>query len=159
MFINKYKQVWTNLDALRLFKIIKLKNSVAYDKFLGGVTLTFYPINIIVTPFIIPLVSMRSARASDFALKMQYVVMMLLYCVLALVVVVPLTPILYAKVVLNSIYIAFNNKRQDYKGQNVVQLIISITFAPFIIALSILIDLLSLPNVLLKDSKNFERKY
>lgn len=36
---------------------------------------------------------------------------------------------------------------------------ISLLFGPFIIALSILIDLISLPSVLLKDSRDFERKY
>jgi hypothetical protein len=32
-------------------------------------------------------------------------------------------------------------------------------FGPVIIAVCILIDLFSLPNVLLKDSKGFEHKY
>ena len=69
MFINKYKQVWKNLDAFRLLNIIRLKNSVAYDKYIGGVTLSFFPINVIVTPFILPILNMRSQRASDFLLK------------------------------------------------------------------------------------------
>lgn len=60
MFINKYKQVWKNLEAYRLLKIIRLKNSVAYDKYIGGVTLSFFPINVIVTPFILPIINMRN---------------------------------------------------------------------------------------------------
>lgn len=70
MFINKYKQVYKNLDAYRRFNIIKLKNSVAYDKFVGGATLTFFPINIVMLPFIVPIISFRSARASDTVLKL-----------------------------------------------------------------------------------------
>jgi hypothetical protein len=38
-------------------------------------------------------------------------------------------------------------------------LIISIMLGPIAIAVSILIDLLSLPNTLLKESKGFEHKY
>ena len=116
MFINKYKQVYKNLDAYRRFNIIKLKNSVAYDKFIGGVTLTFYPINIIMLPFIAPIVAFRSARVSDFLLKIQYVIMMLMYCGIASTFIVPMAPFLYLKILSNSIFILFNNKRQDYKG-------------------------------------------
>jgi hypothetical protein len=159
MFINKYKQVYKNLDAYRRFNIIKLKNSVAYDKFLGGVTLTFFPINIIMLPFIVPIISFRSARASDTILKLQYVIMMLMYCTLACTFIIPIIPILYLKVIVNALFIASNNKRQEYKGQNVFQLIFSILLSPFFILFSILIDLLSLPNTLMKDSKDFEHKY
>ena len=116
MFINKYKQVWKNLEAYRRFNIIRLKNSVAYDKFLGAVTITFFPINILMLPFIPPITILRSARASDFLLKLQYVIMILLYCVLACIMVVPIIPILYLKMLTNSIFISFANNREDYKG-------------------------------------------
>ena len=116
MFINKYKQVWKNLDAYRLFNIIKLKNSVAYDKYIGGITLTFFPINILMLPFIMVIVSLRSARASDFLLKLQYVIMMIMYCILASFIIIPITPLLYIKILTNSFFIAMNNKREDYKG-------------------------------------------
>lgn len=69
MFINRYKTVWVNLDAYRRFTIIKLKNQVSYDKFIGGVTLTFFPINILMLPFSLILTALRSKRASDIMLK------------------------------------------------------------------------------------------
>lgn len=116
MFINRYKVVWSNLDAFKRFNIIKLKNSLSYDRFLGGVTLTFFPINFIILPFIVPIVLLRSKRASDFLLKIQYVFMILCYCTLAGIMIVPASPVLYMKVVTNSLYIAFTNRRQDYKG-------------------------------------------
>ena len=69
MFINRYQVVWRNLDAYRRFIIIRLKNSVSYDRFLGGVTITFFPINFIILPFIMPIIVLKSKRASDFLLK------------------------------------------------------------------------------------------
>jgi hypothetical protein len=47
---------------------------------------------------------------------LQYAIMMLMYCCIAMTFVVPVTPFLYLKVVTNAIYITFNNKRVDYKG-------------------------------------------
>ena len=120
MFINKYKDVWKNLDAYRRFNIIRLKNSVLYDRYLGGVTITFFPINVMILPFIVPLVMLRSKRASDFLLKMQYLFMVIMYALIAGLIIVPTTPILYLKLQLNSFYIFFTKKRQDYRGQNIV---------------------------------------
>ena len=85
--------------------------------------------------------------------------MMLMYCCLAMTFVAPAAPFLYFKTVVNAIYIAIYNKRQDYKGQNFVMLIVTVLLGPVSIAISIIIDLLSLPNTLLKESKGFEHKY
>lgn len=112
MFINKYKQVWKNLEAYRLLKIIRLKNSVAYDKYIGGITLSFFPINVVVTPFILPIINMRSQRASDFLLKIQYILMIVMYLLMALTLIIPMSPFLYSKIVMNSIYILFNRTSQ-----------------------------------------------
>lgn len=73
--------------------------------------------------------------------------------------VVPIIPLLYLKMITNSIFISFANNREDFKGQNIINLLITVFLGPPIIAITILIDLLSLPNVLLKDSKGFEHKY
>lgn len=120
MFINKYKVVWSNLDAYRRFMIIKLKNSVSYDRFIGGVTITFYPINFVILPFIVPITLLRSKRASDFLLKLQYVFMVLGYCSIALIFVIPAAPCLYLKMLTNSVYIMLTNRRQNYAGENYV---------------------------------------
>lgn len=69
MFINKYKQVWRNIDAYRRTNIIKMKNSVSYDKVIGGITLTFFPLNILVLPFIPVVTVFRKESVSDFVLK------------------------------------------------------------------------------------------
>jgi hypothetical protein len=120
MFINRYKTVWVNLDAYRRFTIIRLKNSISYDKFIGGVTLTFFPINIIMLPFSLILTAMRSKRGSDIMLKIQYSIMMVLYCIISAIMFVPTAPILIFKIYANSIFIFLTNNREAYKGENVV---------------------------------------
>lgn len=152
MFINRYKTVWSNLDAYRRFMIIKLKNSVSYDKFIGGVTITFFPINLVMLPFSIPIIILRSKRMSDILLKFQYVIMIVLYCIMACTMIIPASPILLVKVYTNAFFIFATNKREAYKGENLIQLIMAVFLSPFVIALSIIVDILSLPNVLLKSS-------
>lgn len=84
---------------------------------------------------------------------------MVTYSVLAGAAIIPMTPILYIKSVANSIYIIFSQSREDYPGQKIVQIFSSILMGPVIISFSLVIDLLSLPNILLKDSRDFEHKY
>lgn len=158
MFINKYKQVWKNLDAYRLLKIIRLKNAVAYDKYIGGVTLSFFPINVVVTPFILPILNMRSQRASDFLLKIQYILMIVMYLIMALVFTIPMAPFLYLKMMVNSVYILFN-RPATYNGENVAHFFVAFLVGPLVILSSIVTDFVTIPSILLKDSKDFERKY
>lgn len=159
MFINRYKNVWKNLDALRRMNIIKLKNSSSYDNLYSGITITFFPISIILLPFIIPVVIFKSERLNDFILKVQYGFMILMYCILAIVISIPIVPILYAKSVINAGYIMVNNKRQEYKGQNITQFLLTLLLCPLIILLSLIVDLISLPSLLFRDEKTFEFKY
>ena len=56
MFINRYKYVYKNLAALRRMNIIRLKNSSSYDASIGGVTITFFPVNVLALPFIVPVI-------------------------------------------------------------------------------------------------------
>jgi len=60
---------------------------------------------------------------------------------------------------MNAIFIYFNNKRQDYKGQHVANALFTICLGPVILFISLIIDLLSLPSLLLVDEKTFEFKY
>jgi len=116
MFINRYKFIYKNLAALRRMNIIRLKNSSSFDLLSGGVTITFFPISILVLPFIIPVVVFKSERLNDFILKIQYAFMILMYCALAVAISCPVIPLLYFKAIFNSIYIVGNNKREEYKG-------------------------------------------
>jgi hypothetical protein len=139
--------------------IIKLKNSASFDKIHSSVTITFYPISIILLPFIPAVIAFKSERLNDFILKLQYTIMMLMYCVLACILSVPVLPLLYFKSVINAIYISMNNKRENFKGENTVKLILTILINPVFVVLSYLIDLVSLPSLLLKDERGFEFKY
>jgi len=105
MFINRYKFVFKNLAALRRMNIIRLKNSSSYDLLSGGVTITFFPISILVLPFIVPVVVFKSERLNDFILKIQYAFMILFYCAIAIFISIPILPLLYFKCVFNAIYI------------------------------------------------------
>jgi hypothetical protein len=78
---------------------------------MGGITTTFFPINIFILPFIPPTVLFRSQRISDFLLKLQYIFMIIMYCLIVVVLIVPMVPILYVKVVVNAVFILFKRKR------------------------------------------------
>lgn len=84
---------------------------------------------------------------------------MLMYCLIGIVFSLPLLPLIYLKSIMNAIYIVMNNKRQAYKGQNIVGLTITVLLSPVIIVISLLIDLITLPSMLLADERNFEFKY
>ena len=159
MFINRYKYVYNNLDALRRMNVIKLKNSSSFDSLYGGVTLTFFPISIVVLPLIAPVVLFKSERLSDLTLKIQYAIMILQFCFIGLLVSLPVLPLLYFKSVINAVYISMNNKRQAYKGENIIQLLMTIVLNPMITAVSFLVDFVSLPKFLMEDDRNFEYKY
>jgi hypothetical protein len=139
--------------------IIKLKNTNSYDKLYGGVTITFFPISIIMLPFVIPVVVFKSERLNDFILKIQYALMILMYCLLGFIISIPIIPMLYMKLIMNAIFIFFNNKRQDYKGQHLINALFTTTLSPVILMISLVVDLLSLPSLLLVDEKSFEFKY
>lgn len=84
---------------------------------------------------------------------------MLMYCLIAVVLSIPLLPMLYFKCIMNGVYIFFNNKREAYPGENSIQLLLTIVLNPPILILSLLVDLITLPNMLLANEKNFEFKY
>lgn len=73
--------------------------------------------------------------------------------------IIPAYPVLLLKIYTNSIFITLTNKRENYRGENITQLLVCLLLSPFIIAVSVLVDLLSLPNILLRESIYFEHKY
>ena len=67
-------------------------------------------------------------------------------------------PVLYIKVVGNSAFILAYNRREKFKGEDLVMLI-SIILGPVLIIMSLLVDLVKIPNKLNQDQKSFELKY
>jgi hypothetical protein len=82
-----------------------------------------------------------------------------MYCLLGFIISIPIIPMLYMKLIMNAIFIFFNNKRQDYKGQHLINALFTTTLSPVILMISLVVDLLSLPSLLLVDEKSFEFKY
>ena len=99
-------------------------------------------------PFVIPVLYYQSEKISDLLLKIQYLLMIVIYIVLAGFLVILLSPVMYAKLVLNALYIAVKNKRIKYRGENLVELLIVVVGGPAILAVSLLVDMLNLPNIL-----------
>jgi len=55
MFIFRYKAVWKSIEAKRRTDIIKLKNSQQYDPQFGAISMSYFPINLILLPFLLPI--------------------------------------------------------------------------------------------------------
>lgn len=85
--------------------------------------------------------------------------MMVIYSFTALLLIFPLAPVLYCKILINSFYIQFNSTREEYRFQNLVHLLRTIFFGLPLICVSILVDFLQLPVLLFRNSKMFEHKY
>jgi hypothetical protein len=69
-----------------------------------------------------------------------------------------ISPIMYAKMVLNSFNIMIIRKNSD-GIERYLDPLFSIIVSPFVIIISILVDIISLPNVLLRADSEFEHKY
>lgn len=110
MFINRYQYLWGNIDALKRMNIIKLKNTIDYNRLYGGITLTFFPINLIVLPFIPFIIIFKSERLNEFTLKIQYGIMIFMYIMIGFAFIIPVIPLLYAKSVWNQFYITMNKR-------------------------------------------------
>jgi len=140
--------------------IVELKRSRSYNKMIGSITQTFFPINLILLPLIIPVVVFKSERLNDSVLKMQYMLLILMYLIVSVIIACLILPLLYIKSVANSIYIARNCHQKDkLRLQRYTRVIISILFCPAFILISFVVDLVNLPALLLSDSKNLEFKY
>ena len=101
IFVNRYKEIWGNIEAVRRMDIIQQKNSLSFDPMIRGVTMTFFPINILLLPFIIVVVGFRSSRVSDLILKVQYAIMIVIYCFFGALIAIPVCPLLLLKAIVN----------------------------------------------------------
>ena len=101
----------------------------------------------------------KSERLSDMVLKIQYTLMMVMYCLISVIISIPILPLLYIKIIANAIYIASVAKRSDYPFEHYLKALATIFLGPITIFLSMLIDLLALPGLLLKEESAFEYKY
>mmetsp|Transcript_4753 Transcript_4753/g.7168 ORF Transcript_4753/g.7168 Transcript_4753/m.7168 type:complete len:361 (+) Transcript_4753:3338-4420(+) len=159
MFVTRYAQAERNIEATKRMDAITLKNNQGYDPLYGAITMTFFPINFVLLPFAPLILLLKSERINDFVLKVQYFVLIVGYAALGLVTSGFLAPLLYLKSVYNAGYLVRANKRERYRGENLVGLAVAIFLGPVIIVLSLLTDLCVLNVVLLRSEKYFEYKY
>lgn len=55
-----------------------MKNHLSYDPIIGSVSSTFFPINIIMLPFMIPVILVKNKKLNEMINKIQYAGMILL---------------------------------------------------------------------------------
>ena len=120
MFILRYVNVHKSIEADKRKDIILLKNVINNDQVYGAITMTYFPINIILLPFMVPLVIMKSERLNDTVLKLQYFLLIVFYIAIGAAISVVLLPLLYLKSILNACYIGIKNKRISYRGEGAV---------------------------------------
>ena len=135
-----------------------MKNHLSYDPIIGSVTSTFFPINVIMIPFMLIVTGVKNKKLNEMINKTQYVGMIFLQSFAIMIFQLLLSPFMYAKLVLNSFYIMYISKNQA-GIERYLEPFFSIIAGPFIITISILVDILALPNVLLRPEEEFEEKY
>ena len=158
IFIKGYKQVYQEFDANQRMEVIRLKNSSTYEPLFSAVTLTFFPINVLLLPLLLPVVLFKSERLNDFVLKIQYVQLIVMYSMASVAASVVICPLLVLKIGINECYLVYSSARK-YQLKYYIICLFNFTVAPAAVALSLLIDLLTMPKTLLQDEKNFEYKY
>jgi len=104
MFNNRSQRVLDKLDFMRRKAIINLKNSQSFDSRIGAITISFFPINIVLLPFMQGVLQMQSERLNDSILKAQFVFLIMLYILVIVAIVLPLFPLIYLKVLFNGAY-------------------------------------------------------
>jgi len=113
MFSNTYKEIYKNRSAIRLKRILNMKNNLSYDPTIGAVTSTFFPINIVMIIFMIPVVLVKSKKLNEMINKVQYAVLIVLQSIgIVFLLQIVLAPFMYFKMVLNSFNIMMISKNQ-----------------------------------------------
>jgi len=78
MFSNTYQSIFKNSSAIRLRRILEMKNYLSFDPIIGAVTTTFFPINVIMIPLMIPVIIVKNKKLNEMINKFQYAGMILL---------------------------------------------------------------------------------
>jgi len=105
MFILRFFQVFKNIESIRRLDVIQVKNRQGYHPKFGAITISFFPLNVILLLYYPIALIMASERIDDFFVKAQYFSLVIIYCLLGLISSVVLFPIFYFKMVANSVYI------------------------------------------------------
>mmetsp|Transcript_34665 Transcript_34665/g.53078 ORF Transcript_34665/g.53078 Transcript_34665/m.53078 type:complete len:126 (+) Transcript_34665:3365-3742(+) len=111
MFSNTYKTIYGNRSAIRLKRILEMKNRFSFDPTIGSVTSTFFPINIVMIPFMFAVIGVKNRKLNEMINKLQYFVFMVFEgFVITFLMQMALAPILMMKIYLNAINILIISK-------------------------------------------------
>ena len=70
MFSNTYKAVQDNKKSIYLRRILEIKNILCYDAMIGAVSTSFFPINLVILPFIPIVTIVKSKNINEFFNKL-----------------------------------------------------------------------------------------
>jgi hypothetical protein len=107
MFSNTYKDVQDNKKSIPLRRILHIKNILGYDQMIGSVSSSFFPMNIVILPFIPIIISVRNRNTNETFNKMQYSFLVMLYSVIFVAFQIVLAPIMMVKLAFNTLHLMF----------------------------------------------------
>ena len=110
IFVNSYRKQHKKLYSIKNFHILQYKNSSGYDSIYGAISLSFFPLNVFLIPFFLPVILLKSKQINDFVLKLQYIILLSLYTFVGSIFLICVAPLLYIKTIANSVYILRKNK-------------------------------------------------
>jgi hypothetical protein len=70
MFSNTYQAIYENQNAIRLKRILEMKNHLSFDPVIGSVTSTFFPINIVMLPLMVPVIVVKNRKLNEMVNKL-----------------------------------------------------------------------------------------
>ena len=70
MFSNTYQRIYENKNAIRLKRILDMKNHLSYDPIIGSITSTFFPINIVMLPMMLPVFFAKNKKLNEMVNKL-----------------------------------------------------------------------------------------
>jgi hypothetical protein len=81
---------------------------------IGSVSSSFFPLNIVILPFVPIIVTVRNRNTNEIFNKMQYSFLVLLYSLIFLVFQIFLAPVMMIKLILNTLHLMFNLQGQNF---------------------------------------------
>ena len=104
------------------------------------------------------IVLLKNRNTNESINKMQYTIMIIIYSLALIIFELILSPIMQVKIVLNTLHIMINSSNFN-RYDKYCKSIGIILASPFIIFMSIAVDLITLPKVVWKNEVEFEEKY
>ena len=69
MFSNTYQRIFENRKAIRLRRILDMKNQLGHDPIIGAVSSTFFPINVTIILFMPIVIVVKNKKLNELINK------------------------------------------------------------------------------------------